>query len=327
MFNSLVAVARILTACLLMACIGTAAAQQDFPNKPIRIIVPYGPGVSLDIMARLIGPKLTERWGQQVIVDNRPGGNTIIGTEALMRSNPDGHTILLTTTTHVTNPLLLASLPFDAIKDFAGVTSLATSELALVVNPSLPANDLREFIALAKTKPGQLNYGTNSAGGPTHLAGVLLGIRAEIKLQDVPYKGSAAVITDLIGGRVQLSFQPPIVIAPHIKSGRLKALAISGERRWPPMPQVPTFTEAGLPGFDMKYWFGILAPAGTPKAIVEKLSSELGRVMVLPDVEESLRAQGIDVFVSTPDKFAEFMKADMARYAEIIKAADIKIKN
>ncbi len=327
MNGSLIVLARMLSVCSLMAYVGTATAQQDFPNKPIRIIVPYAPGISLDIMARLIGPKITERWGQQVIVDNRPGGNTIIGTEALMKSSPDGHTILLTTTTHVLNALLLATLPFDAIKDFAAVTSLATSELALVVNPSLPANDLREFIALAKTKPGQLNYGTNSAGGPTHLAGVLLGIRADIKLQDVPYKGSAAVMTDLIGGRVQLSFQPPISIAPHIKAGRLKALAISGERRWPPMPQVPTFTEAGLPGFDMKYWFGILAPVGTPKASVEKLSIELGRVMNLPDVEESLRAQGIDVFVSTPEKFAEFMKADLARYTEIVKAADIKIKN
>ncbi len=322
-----VAVVRMLAIGLLMAYVGHTAAQPDFPNRPIRIIVPYGPGISLDIMARLIGPKLTERWGQPVIVDNRPGGNTIIGTEALAKSRPDGHTILLTTTTHILNALLLPSLPFDPIKDFAAVTSLATSELALVVNASLPVQDLQELISLAKSKPGQLNYGTNSAGGPTHLAGVLLGIRAGVKLQDVPYKGSAATIADLIGGQVQLSFQPPISILPHIKNGRLKALAISGDTRSPLLPEVATFMQAGLPGFDMKYWFGMLAPSATPKETVEKLSAELGRVMLLPDIKESLLRQGIDVFVSTPDKFAEFMKADLARQEEVVKAANIKVKN
>jgi len=321
-----VAIARLLVVCVLTAFAGTAAAQQDFPNRPLKIIVPYGPGVSLDIIARLIGPKLSERWGQPVIVENRPGGNTIIGTEALVKSPPDGHTMLLTTTTHVLNELTLASLPYDSMKDFAPVTSLGTSELALVVNSSLPANDLREFIALARSKPGQFNYGTNSAGGPTHLAGVLLGIRAGIKIQDVPYKGSAATIGDLIGGQVQLSFQPPIVILPHIKSGRLKALAISGDNRSPILPQVPTFAEAGLARFDMQYWFGILAPVATPKEIVEKLSAELGRIMVLPEIRESLLRQGVDVFVSTPDKFAAYMKADLKKYDEIVTAANIKAK-
>ena len=317
--------ARAWTASVLMVLAGSAAAQQIYPSKPIRFIVPFPPGGANNILTRLLGQKLAESWGQPVIVDNRPGGNTVIGTEALVRSPPDGYTIMLVVSTHVITPLLL-STPYDPIRDFAPVATVDSGELILVLNPSVPANTLQEFIALVKSRPGQFNHATPGSGGITHLAAELFSIMTGVKMQHVPYKGGGPALTDVIGGQVQLIFQSPPGAIPYIKSGRLKPIAVSGETRLPALPQVPTFTEAGLPGFDVKFWHGVLAPAGTPKAIIDKLSAEIARILNMADIKEKLASQGATPFVSTPEQFGALMKADYARYAKVIKTANIKLE-
>ena len=324
MMNFSTAVARILTAGMLIAIAGLAAAQQAYPSKSIRFIVPFPPGGTTDQLARLVGQKLTESWDQQVIVDNRPGGNTIIGSEALVKSPADGYTILLTSIAHVIVPSLLPT-PYDAIKDFAAVATIASNELVLVLHPSVPANTLQELIALAKSRPGQLNYASTGSGTINHLAGELLNIRTGIKLQHIPYKGAAPALVDLIGGQVQMFINHPIAVIPYIRSGKVKAISISGESRLSVLPQVPTFSEAGLPGFDLKNWAGVAAPAATPKAIIDKLSAEIARILNLPEVKEKLVGQGMDPFISSPEQAAALMKADLAKFIKVIKAANIKM--
>ncbi|MFH0794969.1 MAG: tripartite tricarboxylate transporter substrate binding protein [bacterium] len=321
------AVSRILTAGVLVAFAGSAAAQQAYPNKLIRCIVPYAPGGGASNMARFIGQKLAESLGQQVIIDNRPGGNTIIGGEALVRSPPDGYTIMLTTNAHVINPNLFRNLPYDPIKDFAPVATVYSSELALALHPSVPANNLQEFIALAKSMQGRLNYASTGNGSPNQLANELFNMMVGVKMQHIPYKGSGQAIADLLGGQVQLYFTPPLPAVPFIKVGKLKAIAVSGETRLPTLPQVPTFTEAGLPGFDVRIWYGVLAPAGTPKDIIDKLSTEIGRILAMRDIKEKLIGLGVEPLISTPDQFAAMMKADLTLFAKIIKAANIKLED
>jgi len=318
--------ARVSIAGTAIALAGLAAAQQVYPSRPIRIISPFAPGGGNDIMARLLGQKLSDALGQQVLVDNRPGGNTIIGTEALVKSAPDGYTILLVGSTHVINPHLLPT-PYDAIRDFSPVATLAASELVLVVHPSLPANDLRELIALAKSKPGQLNYGSSGSGGTTHLAGEFFNMLAGVSTQHIPYKGSGLALNDLLAGQVQLSYQSPSAVVGHIKNGKLKAIAISGRTRASALPQVPTFAESGLPGLEVGIYYGVLAPAGTPRPIVDKLSTEMAKILATPDFKEKLASQGVDPFITTPEQFAALIRTDMAKYGRIIKAANIKLEN
>jgi tripartite-type tricarboxylate transporter receptor subunit TctC len=319
-------VARMLILGMLMVPVGSAVAQQAYPNKPIRFLVPYASGGSPGILTHLIALKLAERLGQAVIVDFRPGGNTTIGADALAKSPPDGYTIMTIATTHVIVPNLVPT-PYDAIKDFAPVATLATTEYILVSHPSLAANNLKELIALAKSKPGQLTYASSAAGSTTHLAAELFDMMTGVKMLHVPYKGAGPAITDLLGGHVHLFFASPISVVPLIKSGQLKALAITGDTRLPALPQVPSFTEAGLPGLDVKTWLGVLAPAGTPEAIIDRLSSEFAKILVMPDVKETLTSQGLDPFISTPDQFAALMKADMAKFGKVIKTANIRIED
>ena len=316
---------RLITAALI-AMTGAAVAQQSYPAKSIRFIVPFPPGGSTDPLARIIGQRLAEAWGQQVIVDNRPGGNTIIGTEAVARSAPDGYTILYAGSTHIINSLLFRNLPYDSIKDFAPVTSLTRSQYVLVLHPSVPANNLQEFIALAKSKPGQLDYGTSGTGNPNHLAMELFSQMTGIKLQHVPYKGAAPAVVDLLSGRVQVFCSVPISFIPYIQSGKLKAIGITGDARSPALPQVPTFAEAGLPAFAPQGWGGVAAPAGTPKAVIDKLAAEIARILSLPDTREKLIAQGHDPFITTPEQFVALWHADLAKYAKIISTAKIKIE-
>ena len=318
------AVARTLTVGVLMVLVGSAAAQQAYPNKPIRLITPYAAGGGTTIVARLIGQKLTQSWGQQVLVDNRPGGNTIIGSEALVRSPPEGYTLMVTSSAHVINPLLLPSLPYDSVKDFAPVATVSYSELVLVLNASVPANNLQELIALAKAKPGQLNYASSGSGSTTHLAAEFFNILAGVKTQHIPYKGAGLVMADLLTGQVQLYFNLPISVVPYVKSAKLKAIAITGESHFPALPQVPTFTEAGLPGLDVKIWFGVLAPAGTPQEIIAKVSTEIAKILATPEFKEKLDSQGMEPFISSPDQFAKLIKAEMAKWGKVIKAAGIK---
>jgi len=321
------AVVRMVTVGVLLAIAGTTAAQQNYPSKPIRLIVAFPPGGSTDPIARLVAQKLTESWGQQVIIDNRPGGNTIIGTEALAKSAPDGYTLLAPTSTFVILPHLVPKLPYDTFKDFAPVATLTITEMVLVVNASVPANNLQELIALAKSKPGQLNCASSGTGSANHLASEFFNIQAGIKTQHVPYKGGGPVLADLLAGVVQMAFSPPLAFLPHIKSGRLKPIAVSGESRHPALPQVPTFTEAGLPGYSIGYWIGVLAPAGTPKAIIDRLSNEIGRILAMPDTKEKIAAQGMGSLISTPEQYASLLKADTAKWGKVIKTANIKLEN
>lgn len=311
-----------------LVCLGSAHAQtaQAYPNKPIRFIVPYAPGGSTSQVARLVAAKMTENWGQQVLIDNRGGANTVIGTDALAKSAPDGYTIALHTSTLATLPHLLSTLPFDPIKDFAPISTLVTTQLVLVLHPSVPANNLKEFIALAKAKPNELNFAAVGTGSSTHLAGEMFKSVAGVKMQHVPYKGTAPALTDLIGGQIQLNFDTPITSLPHIRAGKLKAIAVTGKTRLASMPDVPTFAEAGLPEYDFQLWFGVLAPAATPKDIVNKLAAEIARILALPEVKESLTAQGIDPQSMAPDQFGAMIKTDLERYGKVIKAAGIKIE-
>ncbi len=312
---------------LLLAWPFAALAQTPFPTKPIRLITPFAPGGSTTAVGRVIGQKLTESWGHNVIIDNRPGGNTIIGTDALAKAAPDGYTLLLTTNAHVINPSLFSKLPYDPIKDFAPVGNIYSSEFVLVINPTLPANNLQELIALGKAKPGQLNYATTGAGGSGHLANEMFAMLAGIKTQHIPYKGAGPAMVDLIGGQIQMFINNPLTVIGHIKNGRMRGIAVTGEARMPTLPQVPTFTEGGLPGMDVKPWFCVLAPAGTPRPIVVKLSTEIARVMAMPDVLDFLARQGMDVFSSTPEQLAALMKTDMARWSKFIKSANIRLDN
>ncbi len=321
------AVSRMLTVGVLtMAVAGSAAAQPAYPSKPIRFIVPYPPGGGSDTLARFVGQKLSQSWSQPVIVDNRGGGNTVIGTEALAKSAPDGYTIFLGANALTVVPHLYRTLPYDTLKDFAPVGTVARSEFVLVLHPSVAANNLQEFIALAKSRPEQLNYASSGAAGSDRLAAALFEILTKVKMQHVPYKGTAPGLTDLLAGQVQLWFIGPQNALPHIKTGRLKPIAITGERRLPTLPQVPTFIEAGLQGFDVKTWYGVVAPAGTPKSIIDKLSVELGTILAMPDVREKLENQGMQPFISTSEQFTALVKSDFARFGNVIKAANIKIE-
>jgi len=315
-------------ALLALACLADVHAQtaQTYPAKPIRFIVPYAPGGSTSQVARLVADKMTESWGQQVLVDNRGGANTVIGTDALAKSAPDGYTIALHTSTLATLQHLLPTLPFDPIKDFMPVTTLVTTQLVLVLHPSVPANNLKEFIALAKAKPNELNFAAVGTGSSTHLAGEMFKTVAGVKMQHVPYKGTAPALTDLIGGQIQLNFDTPITSLPHIRAGKLKAIAVTGKARLASMPDVPTFAEAGLPDYDFQLWFGVLVPAGTPKDIINKLATEITRILALPDVKENLTAQAIDPQSMGPDQFGAMIKNDIERFGKVIKAAGIKIE-
>lgn len=325
--NTRIAVAAyILSAVVLALAAGMVAAQQAYPSRPIRFIIPFPPGGSSDPVARLIGQKLTESWGQPVIADNRPGGNTIIATEAVAKAAPDGYTLLMTPTgTFVTTPLLMAT-PYDVMRDFAPVAAFASSEWLLVVHPALPVRDLKTFIALAKSRPGEMNYASAGIGNPNHLAGELLNMLTGARMQNIPYKGSGPAIADLLGGQVHVHFATPIAVAGLIRSGRLRALALSGEARLPSLPQVPTFTEAGLPGFDMRVVYGFVAPAATPSDIVGKLSAEIARIVALPDYRERMAAQGLDPTSATPQQFAAILKSDTAKFGRVIKAANIRLE-
>ena len=295
-------ISKVLTqhsALVLLAWPIVALAQATYPTKPIRLIVPFPPGGSTTIMARLIGQKLTASWGQQIVVDNRGGGNTIIGSEALVKAPADGYTILLVTSTHVINPSLLTT-PYDAIRDFAPVATLVGTETLMVVNPALPANNLQEFIALAKAKPGQLNYASSGSGTTNHLAVELFSVLAGVRMQHIPHKGAGPAITDLIGGQVQMFTNNAVPLTPFVKSGRIRALAVSGETRLLSLPEVPTFTQGGLPGYEVKSWQGILAPARTPQVVIDRLSQEIGRILRAPDVRDNLLTLGADPFTSTP---------------------------
>ncbi len=321
-----IAIARLLPP-LMLTCAGAALAQSvNFPTRPVRYIIPFPPGGSTDPMGRFIATKLSERLGQTVVVDNRPGGNTVIGTEVLARSQPDGYTIGWAGASMFSTPSLIANLPYDVLKDFAAIATISTGRSVLVVHPTVPANTLQEFTALIKSKPGEFNYGSSGVGTNTHLSGELFNQMAGTKMIHIPYKGSGPVTTDLLAGRVQLSFQVPITVISFVSAGRLRALAMSGEGRLPAMPTVPTFTEAGMKGFGLTSVTGLVTPAKVPRAIINKINTEVNAVLALPATTEFMAKQGAEPFTSTPEQAAAVIREELARYAKIIKTGGIVYK-
>ena len=300
-----------------------AAAEQDYPNKPIRYITPYAPGGSTSFTARLMGYRLTEAWGQQVIVDNRPGANTMIGMSVAAKSRGDGYTLISMGNTMVTNHLLMKT-PYDLMKDFTFIATILSYENVLVVAPTLPANTVKELVALAKAKPGALTYGTSAAGGATHLLAELLNMQAGIKTRQIPYKGGGPAVSDLMGGHISFFMSNPANVSSQIKNGRLRGLAVTGESRTAAFPEVPTFAEEGLPGMTLTNWQGVGGPAGIPKRIVEKISGEIKKIVAMPDTKEKLNAQGFEPYYNGPAETAAIIKSDIAKYGKIIREASIK---
>ncbi len=307
---------------------GNAGAQRDpaqgFPAKPIRLIVPFATGGGTDLTARAIAQKLGEAWGQPVIVDNKPGANGTIGVDLAAKAPPDGYTLTMISSSHSVNVSLYKNLPYDLVRDFAPITQATSQPYALVVNPSLPVKSVAELIALAKEKPGTLNYGSSGIGGLSHLSGALFASLAKIKITHSPYKGGAPAMTDVIGGQIDMLFSTLLQSHAFIEAGRLRPLAVTTARRSPAAPQLPTMIEAGVPGFVVEGWYGVLAPAGTPPAIVAKLNREIVRILHLPDVRTHLAGDGSEPVGSTPEEFAAHIRTEIAKWRELIAEAQIR---
>ena len=300
------------------------AFAEDYPSKPIRIIVPYPPGGFNDTLARTLGQKLTEKWGQSVIVDNRPGGGTTIGANLAAKSAPDGYTLLIVSFAFAVNPALYPSLPYDTTKDFAPIVLAASTPNLLVVNPDLPVKSVKELIGLAKSKPGKLNYASAGNGSSNHLSMELLKSLTGIDAVHIPYKGSAPAVTDLIGGQVDLMFDNVPNVLQQVKAGKLRAIAVSGRERSPFVKDLPTVAESGVPGFDVSVWFGIVAPAGTPQPVVAKLNAEINRILKLPDIKQTFNSQGVEPAGGTPGEFSAFIAAQTTKWAKVVKDSGAK---
>jgi tripartite-type tricarboxylate transporter receptor subunit TctC len=309
----------------LWAHTGIAFGAQDFPVRPVRFIVPYPAGGITDILARVIAQHLTVQWGEQVVVDNRAGASGNIGTEIAARANPDGHTILFgNSSTHAINPSLFSRVAFDPIADFEAVTLVANVANALLVHPAFAARNVKDVVAMAKAKPGQLTFASNSTGSSNHLAGELLKTMAGIDMVHVPYKSAVAASVDIIGGRVAMMFDNLPTAVPHVKAGRLRALAVTGATRSPSLPDVPTMIESGLEGFVLTPWWGVFAPARTPREIVLKLNRDIVAVLKTGEVRASFAAQGADIVANSAEDFARYVKTEMSRWGKIVKDSGAK---
>ncbi len=318
-------------ALLALAVAGVAlaaapVAAQQYPSKPVRIIVGFAPGGGTDVVARVIGQKVSEYWGQGVVVENRAGATGTIGADVVAKAPPDGYTLLMGhVNSHAIAPNLFRKLPYDALKDFAPISYVGYVPNVLVVHPSVPAHSMKELIALAKSKPGGLNYASSGTGSTQHLAGEMFKLIAGVDIVHIPYKGSGQAIGDLLAGVVAMNFDtmPPVI--DHIKGGRLRALAISTPRRVGQLPDVPTFEEEGMLGFDVTNWYGVMAPAGTPKDVVAKLNADINKAMREPDVRARLEQVGTQLRETRPEEFEEFMKAEVAKYAKLVKDANVRL--
>ena len=306
----------------------TSAASlhaQTFPSKPIRVIVPLAAGGPGDVLTRALGQKLSEQLGQQIVVDNRLGANTNVGTEFVAKAPADGYTLLSTANPLTTNPSLYATLPYDPIKDFAPITPIALTPLILVVHPSLPVKSVKELIALAKSKPAQIHYGSAGNGSALHLAGEMFNSVAQVKLVHVPYKGVTNAFSDLLGGQISIMFAGAPIALPQAKAGKLRALGSTGAGRLTTAPDVLPIAELGLPGYEVSVWYGVLAPTGTPSAAVTRLYNEITKIVLLPEIKERWATLGAEPLQSTPDKFAAFLKADVVKWAKVVREAGVKI--
>jgi tripartite-type tricarboxylate transporter receptor subunit TctC len=304
-----------------------SAQAQNWPAKPIRFIVPFTPGGGNDTIARLVGQKLSAALGQQVIVDNRAGAGGTIGAEAAARSAPDGYTMFLAgVATHGINPNLRSKLPYDAVKDFQPVSLIASAPLIVVVHPSLPVRNTRDLIALAKSKPGQVTYASNGAGGSSHMAVELFNMMTGTKMLHVPYKGLSPALTDLISGQVQVMFSSAVAMLPQVKSGRLRAIAMTGAKRSPALPDVPTVAESGVPGYETGSWYGVVVPAGTRKPVVGRLAQEIAAISKSPEINQRLVEDAAIPVGSTPDEFGAFIRKELARWAKVVQQGHISVE-
>jgi len=308
---------------LLLAPGVQPAAAQSYPSRPVRLITPSSPGSGVDIVARIVGQKLSENLKQQVVIDNRAGAGANLGAEIAAKAAPDGYTLFMGTPAHAINPGLYRRLNYDIVRDFAPISLVTTGQYVLVVHPSVPAKIVKDLIALAKARPGQLNYASAGNGNATHLAAELFKSLTGVNIVHVPYKGSGPALTDLIGGQVHLMFSNLTAGLPHIKSGKLRALAVTGARRSPTAPDIPTVTESGVPGYTVTSWYGVLAPAATSQEIVNRLNGEIVKVMRLPDMKGRLAAEGAEPTSSTPAEFAAFIKTEIAKWGKVVKEAGI----
>ncbi|WP_353235421.1 tripartite tricarboxylate transporter substrate binding protein [Diaphorobacter ruginosibacter] len=303
----------------------TAFASGAYPDKPIRLVVPYPPGGPTDIVARVVAQKLQEQLGQSIVIDNKPGAGANLGAEQVARSAPDGYTLVVATTAHAINPSLFSKLNYSITRDFAPISQLTSGPLVIVASPTLAANNVKELIALAKSRPGALNFASSGNGQSTHLSAELFSAMAGVKMNHVPYKGSAPALTDVMSGQADLMFDTMLSSMPFVKSGKLKAIAVTSSERSPSAPDIPTIAESGLPGYEAIAWNGILAPAGTPREIVERLNTELKKVLQSPDVKQRFDAQGFAAQWNSPQDFGHFLNAEVDKWAKVVKASGAKV--
>lgn len=318
------AITIISSALATTACFAQSGAASDYPAKPIRLIVPFAPGGGTDITARTIAQKLTERWGQQVIADNRPGANGTIGADLIAKAVPDGYTVGMISSSHSVNPSLMKKLSYDLVQDLAPITQATAQPYALVVHPSLPVKSMKELVALARAKPDALNYGSSGTGGLSHLSGALLGSLAGVNIVHIPYKGGNPAMIDVIAGQIQMLYSTLLQAQTHIKSGKLRALGVTTAQRSPAAPLLPTMQEAGIPGYEVAGWYGVVAPAKMPPAIVAKLNQEIVRILQSPDVKERMSADGSEPVGSTPEQFGAHIRNEVAKWRKLIQEAGIR---
>ena len=305
-------------------CVALGVSAQSYPTKPVKIIVPFAAGGPADIYARVLGEKLQAALGQAFVIEDRPGGGAIVGTDAVAKSTPDGYTLLMMSNTHTVNESLFAEKPYQLMRDLVPVAPVNYSDLVMVVHPSVPAATLGEFLALARAKPGAMNYASSGPGTPYHMAGELLKAMAGVDIVHIPYKGSSGARTDILGGQVQMMFDAITTMAPNVRAGKLKALGTSGKVRSTVLPEVPTLSEAGVPGYDAVIWLGIMAPAGTPRAIVDRLNTEITRATNSPELKEAWARQGAVSMSMSPEEFGRYMREDIEKWARIVKISGAK---
>lgn len=307
---------------LAITGISSGFAADTYPHKPVRFIVPFGPGGPADTLGRLLGRKLTESLGQSVVVDNRAGASTIIGTELAARSSPDGYTLLMISTTHAVNPSLFPKLPYDPIRDFAPVTMVAATPFMLVIHPTVPANSVAELVALARTKPRLLNYASSGNGSSIHLTTELFSAAAKIEMTHVPYKGSGPAFIDLMAGQVQMLFSSTVSSLPHVKNGKVRGLAVTSLKRPAALPAMPTIAESGYPGFESSSWFGMLVPARTPPPVINRLLAETRLALKSAEVNDALVSQGAEPGGNSPAEFGAYFQAELSKWAKVAKPAE-----
>jgi len=318
------AVRRVAAALLALASLTAPVLAQDYPARPVKIIVPFAAGGPADLYARMVGRRLQEALGQPFVIDDRPGAGSVVGTDAAAKSAPDGYTLLLISNAQTVNESLLANKPYALMRDFVAVAPINYSDLVLVVHPSVPAKTLAEFIALAKAQPGKLNYASSGPGTPYHMAGELFKAMAGVDIVHVPYRGSSGARTDLIGGQVQMMFDAVTTMSEHVKAGQVRALATSGRSRSTVFPDLPTVAEAGVPGYEATIWLGVMAPKGTPPAIVSRLNAEITRIASRSDVRGDWAAQGAMAMTMTPDEFSKYIADDIVKWERIVRISGAK---